>query len=84
MPGKTVKPTALAAPKGVPDYFPPTSRAFIAVRDTLIRAADRAGYSPIELPVFEDTALFARGVGRVDRRGRPRRCTPSPTAAAAR
>src|SRR6478736_7547400 len=55
--------TALKAPKGVPDYFPPDSRVFIAVRDTLIRAADRAGYSPIELPVFEDTGLFARGVG---------------------
>src|SRR6476469_1460567 len=61
-PGKAVKPSALAAPKGVPDYFPPDSRVFTAVRDTLIRAADRAGYSPIELPVFEDTTLFARGV----------------------
>src|SRR5580765_2251953 len=55
--------TALSAPKGVPDYYPPASRAFAAVRETLLRAADRAGYSPIELPVFEDTALFARGVG---------------------
>ena len=62
-PGKAVKPSALAAPKGVPDYFPPDSRVFTAVRDTLIRAADRAGYSPIELPVFEDTTLFSRGVG---------------------
>ncbi len=51
------------APKGVPDYFPPTSRAFAAVRAALLTAADRAGYSPIELPVFEETALFARGVG---------------------
>jgi len=51
------------APKGVPDYYPPTSRTFAAVRNTLIGAADRAGYSPIELPVFEDTTLFARGVG---------------------
>ena len=59
----TAKPAALAAPKGVPDYFPPVSRAFTAVRDTLVRAADRAGYSPIELPLFEDTTLFARGVG---------------------
>ncbi len=55
--------TEFTAPKGVPDYFPPTSRSFTAVRDTLIRAADRAGYSPIELPLFEETALFARGVG---------------------
>ncbi len=51
------------APKGVPDYFPPASRAFSAIRAALITAADRAGYSPIELPIFEDTALFARGVG---------------------
>src|SRR6478736_8367078 len=55
--------TALKAPKGIPDYYPPVSRSFTAIRDTLIRAADRAGYSPIELPLFEDTALFARGVG---------------------
>ncbi len=51
------------APKGIPDYYPPVSRSFSAIRDTLIAAADRAGYAPIELPVFEDTTLFARGVG---------------------
>ena len=51
------------APKGVPDYYPPVSRSFDAVKRTLLTAADRAGYGPIELPVFEDTALFARGVG---------------------
>ncbi len=55
--------TSFAAPKGVPDYVPPESRTFVAVRDRLIAAADRAGYSPIELPIFEDTALFSRGVG---------------------
>ena len=51
------------APKGVPDYVPPQSAAFVAVRDGLLDAARRAGYADIELPVFEDTALFARGVG---------------------
>jgi histidyl-tRNA synthetase len=51
------------APKGIPEYYPPVSRTFEAVRRTLLAAADRAGYGPIELPVFEDTALFARGVG---------------------
>jgi len=51
------------APKGVPDYYPPVSRSFDAVKRTLLTAADRAGYGPIELPVFEDTGLFARGVG---------------------
>lgn len=52
-----------SAPKGVPDYVPPDSAAFVAVRDGLLDAARRAGYSDIELPIFEDTALFARGVG---------------------
>lgn len=52
-----------AAPKGVPDYLPPQSAEFVAVRDGLLGAARRAGYGDIELPVFEDTALFARGVG---------------------
>ncbi|SPM37276.1 Histidyl-tRNA synthetase, partial [Mycobacterium rhizamassiliense] len=55
--------TAFAAPKGVPDYVPADSAQFVAVRDGLLGAARRAGYGDIELPIFEDTALFARGVG---------------------
>jgi histidyl-tRNA synthetase len=57
------RPAALSAPKGVPEYVPPESAGFEHVRSTLMRAADRAGYGLIELPVFEDTALYARGVG---------------------
>ncbi|MBB1023274.1 MULTISPECIES: histidine--tRNA ligase [unclassified Dietzia] len=59
----TQKKTALKAPKGVPDYVPPTSAGFVAVREAITSAARRAGYGHIELPIFEDTALFARGVG---------------------
>jgi histidyl-tRNA synthetase len=55
--------TSFQAPKGVPDYLPPESAEFVAVRDGLLTAARRAGYGDIELPIFEDTALFARGVG---------------------
>ena len=51
------------APKGVPDYLPPESAEFVAVRDGLLATARRAGYGDVELPIFEDTALFARGVG---------------------
>ncbi|CAN5201362.1 histidine--tRNA ligase [soil metagenome] len=51
------------APKGVPDYLPPDSAQFVAIREGLLGAARRAGYGDIELPIFEDTALFARGVG---------------------
>lgn len=55
--------TEFQAPKGVPDYLPPESAQFVAVRHGLLEAARLAGYGYIELPVFEDTALFARGVG---------------------
>lgn len=55
--------TDFQAPKGVPDYLPPDSAQFVAVRDGLLEAARRAGYGHVELPIFEDTALFARGVG---------------------
>lgn len=51
------------APKGIPEYYPPDSAGFLAVRGTLTDAASRAGYGYIELPLFEDTSLFARGVG---------------------
>ena len=55
--------STFAAPKGIPEYFPPSSAGFEHVRSTLLTAADRAGYGLIELPVFEDTGLYARGVG---------------------
>jgi histidyl-tRNA synthetase len=51
------------APKGIPDYLPPESAQFVAVRDGLLGVARRAGYGDVELPIFEETALFARGVG---------------------
>ena len=51
------------APKGVSEYAPPRSSAFEFVRDSLIAPASKAGYQLIELPVFEDTELFKRGVG---------------------
>jgi histidyl-tRNA synthetase len=55
--------TEFQAPKGVPDYLPPESAQFVAVRHGLLEAARVAGYGYVELPIFEDTALFARGVG---------------------
>jgi histidyl-tRNA synthetase len=51
------------APKGVSEYFPPRSLAFERAKDLLLRPARRAGYQLIELPIFEDTELFTRGVG---------------------
>ena len=51
------------APKGVSEYFPPRSSAFDFVIRTLTGPALAAGYELIELPIFEDTELFTRGVG---------------------
>ena len=53
----------IQAPKGVSEYVPPRSAAFEFVREALIEPARKAGYQLIELPVFEDTELFTRGVG---------------------
>ena len=53
----------LQAPKGVSEYFPDRSNTFEYVRESLISSAKRSGYQLIELPVFEDTELFKRGVG---------------------
>ena len=51
------------APKGVSEYFPDRSTHFDYVRNSIIDSATAAGYQLVELPVFEDTELFARGVG---------------------
>lgn len=53
----------IQAPKGVSEYAPPRSDAFEYVREHLLRPARAAGYRLIELPIFEDTELFQRGVG---------------------
>jgi histidyl-tRNA synthetase len=54
---------SIQAPKGVSEYFPPRSQNFELVRETLINSARISGYQLIELPMFEDTELFNRGVG---------------------
>ena len=52
-----------AAPKGVSEYLPPRSNIFDRIVQTLKIPALAAGYELIELPIFEDTELFTRGVG---------------------
>ena len=56
------------APKGVPDYLPPESAEFVAVRDGLLSAARRAGYGDIELPIFEEMTRERRGLQRSSQR----------------
>jgi len=53
----------ISAPKGVSEYVPDRSSSFDFVRQELIQPAKLAGYQLMELPVFEDTQLFTRGVG---------------------
>jgi len=52
---------AFQAPKGTYDVLP--GSGFLGVRDTLLEPARLAGYDYVEPPAFEDTELFARGVG---------------------
>jgi len=54
---------SLQAPKGTYDLLPPTSAVHLKVREALAGPARLAGYGYVETPVFEDTAVFARGVG---------------------
>lgn len=51
------------APRGTFDLLPPDSERHRAVRAALAAPLRRAGYGYAETPIFEDTALFARGVG---------------------
>ena len=51
------------APKGTFDLVSPRGEAMLAVRDALAAPLRSAGYGYIETPSFEETTLFARGVG---------------------
>jgi histidyl-tRNA synthetase len=51
-------------PKGTFDYLPPQAGIRAEVELTMLEQARRAGYQRMETPIFEDTGLFARGVGQ--------------------
>jgi histidyl-tRNA synthetase len=51
------------APKGTFDHLPPESGIRAEVERIMLEQARLAGYQPIETPIFEETAVFARGVG---------------------
>jgi histidyl-tRNA synthetase len=55
--------TTFRTAKGTFDLIPPRSEVMLAVRDALAAPVRRAGYAYIETPTFEETTLFARGVG---------------------
>src|ERR671931_2427466 len=51
------------APRGTADVLPADAAARARVEQAARQLLERAGYARIETPVFEDTELFARGVG---------------------
>jgi histidyl-tRNA synthetase len=51
------------APKGTNDLLPPDSIAWQAVMRVAMDTFGRAGYQPVETPIFEHTEVFERGVG---------------------
>jgi histidyl-tRNA synthetase len=55
--------TRLQAPRGTFDVLPEDGRRRLELARLTADVLGRAGYEPFETPVFEDTELFARGVG---------------------
>jgi histidyl-tRNA synthetase len=53
----------LQVPRGTQDVLPPDARRRLRLLEIAGDVLGRAGYEPMETPVFEDTELFARGVG---------------------
>jgi histidyl-tRNA synthetase len=53
----------LQAPRGTFDVTPGDARRRLRLQRGAAELLGRAGYEPFETPVFEETELFARGVG---------------------
>src|SRR3954453_13666053 len=58
-------PPRFQAPRGTRDLLPQDMAAWRMLEDNARRLAALYGYRPIETPMFEDTAVFERGVGEV-------------------
>src|SRR3954453_9295323 len=84
------------APRGTFDVLPEDTRVRHRIVEVSSRVLETAGYRRIDLPIFEDTALFARGVGEatdivqkqmftfVDQGGRSLTLRPEATASVCR
>src|SRR5688572_21839187 len=53
------------APRGTRDLLPPETAAWTRLERVAAELAARYGYGRIETPMFEQTAVFERGVGEV-------------------
>lgn len=54
---------SLQPPRGTSDLLPPDSERFMALCALATERFERAGFRQIITPMFEDTALFHRGIG---------------------
>ena len=87
---------AYKAPRGTRDVLPDESWKWQRIERAFRATADRFGYREIRLPVFEETELFARGIGDAtdivrkemytftDRKGRSLTLRPEGTAGTVR
>jgi len=57
--------SALRAPRGTRDLLPPERAAFARLERIARDLAGRYGYHEIETPLFEQSAVFERGIGAV-------------------
>jgi histidyl-tRNA synthetase len=53
------------APRGTRDLLPPERSVFLRLEGAARDLATRYGYQPIETPLFEQAAVYERGVGEV-------------------
>jgi histidyl-tRNA synthetase len=53
------------APRGLRDLLPPERQGFARLERLASDLAARYGYRPIETPLFEQAAVFERGIGEV-------------------
>jgi histidyl-tRNA synthetase len=86
----------LQAPRGTFDVLHGDARRRLQIQRDAAEVLGRAGYEPFETPIFEDTELFARGVGEAtdivqkemftfeDKAGRSLTLRPEATAAICR
>ena len=58
-------PAKFQAPRGTRDLLPDEMRTFRALEDQGRRLTALYGYQPIETPLFEDSNVFERGIGKV-------------------
>jgi histidyl-tRNA synthetase len=55
----------LQAPRGTRDLLPAEMATFRRLSDLARRLSGLYGYKPIETPLFEDSAVFERGIGEI-------------------